>query len=145
LSILFTGLSAGIGFANLLGYMPAFRKMEPVHALAMWQSIDHYFRARMPAFGILLQVILLLTTISLYKSLSFYLVALAFLLSVAELFLIKKKNLPLNILVQATGEKLPPNFDAIRASAINTFMLRGVINIISFMLVIAAWMFTGSK
>jgi hypothetical protein len=68
LSILLTGLGAGIGFANIIGYMPAFKKMKQVHAMDMWQSADHYFRARMPAFAISLQVSLLGTAISLYSS-----------------------------------------------------------------------------
>ena len=143
LSILFTGLFAGIGFANLLGYMPAFRRMKQAHALAMWQSVDIYFRACMPFVGISLQLILLLTLIGLYKNwnaMAFVLVGLSFLLSIAELAIIKNKNLPLNIRIQEAGEKVPADFETMRVKAIKTFNLRGVIDIVSFILVITAWM-----
>jgi len=54
LTLLLTGLSAGLGFANAIGYIPAFKRMSPEHTLAFWQNADYYFRARMPVFGIAL-------------------------------------------------------------------------------------------
>jgi hypothetical protein len=43
LIVVLTGLSAGLGFANIVGYMPAMKDTPPSHLISFWQHADHYF------------------------------------------------------------------------------------------------------
>jgi hypothetical protein len=119
--------------------------MPPEHGLAFWQIADYYFRARMPVFGIALQLALLLNIAFMYQfnhTFSFWLLVIAFVLMIAEIIIIKKMNLPLNIIIQnIKGNEVPADFETLRSSAIKIFSLRTVIGITSFILVLLSCLF----
>ena len=136
-----TGLSAGLGFGNAVGYMPGMSDTPANHMLSFWQHVDHYFRARMPIFGNTLLLSMIVTLILLRKdwsSLLFWCIALSFVACVADLIVIITQNLPLNKIIQnADAEKpLTIDFETIRQKAMRAYYTRAFLNIISFVLVL---------
>jgi hypothetical protein len=139
LAVILTGLGAGLGFANAVGYMPAFEDTPADHALSFWQHADHYFRARMPFFGNGLLLSLLLSLLFLRKewqSPGYWMVVLALLASIVEMIVIFTQNLPINIVIEKLDvEKLLPlDFEELRQKAMRAFYIRSFLNLVTFLL-----------
>ena len=139
LSILLTGLSAGLGFANAIGYMPAMKDTPAPHLISFWKHADHYFRARMPIFGNALLVSLFACLVLLRKewqSPAFLFIALSFLACIGDLVVILTQNLPLNKIVQTLNPESIGNtdFELIRMKAIRAYYFRAILNLASFAL-----------
>ena len=139
ISIGLTGLSAGLGFANLVGYIPAMKNTPAPHLISFWKNADHYFRARMPLFGNTLLLSLLLCLILLrrdWQSPSFLFIALSLLACIGDLVIVLTKNLPLNKIVQALDpeETVRPDFELIRTKAVKAYYFRAILNLVSFVL-----------
>ena len=142
LIVVLTGLSAGLGFGNAVGYMPAMKDTPSNHLVSFWQHADHYFRARMPVFGNSLLVALLFALFLLRKewqSSAFLLIALAFVVCVADLIVILTQNLPVNEIIQSIDPEHPLaiDFEPLRAKAMRAYYLRAFFNMLSFALVVA--------
>ena len=112
--IMLTGLNAGLGFANAVGYIPAMEDTPANHILSFWQHADHYFRKRMPFFGNAILVSILITIGLLFKewkSVTYLLLVLTLLVCVGELFVIFTRNLPLNKIIETLDPEKPLNID----------------------------------
>jgi Domain of unknown function (DUF1772) len=142
-TIVLTGLSAGLGFANAVGYIPAMEDTPANHILSFWQHADHYFRRRMPFFGNAILLSFLITLVMLRKewsSVAFLLLAFAFLVNVSEMVVIFTQNLPVNKIIETLdAEKtVDIGFEALRRKAVAAFYLRAFFNLIVFALTLAA-------
>jgi hypothetical protein len=142
LIIVLTGFSAGQGFANVVGYLPAMKDTPPSHLISFWQHADHYFRMRMSWFGNLMLISLIVALFVLRKdwySLPFLFISLSLLACVTDLVIILTQNLPLNELVQKLDpeEPIAIDFESIRTAALSAYYKRAVCNIASFALALA--------
>jgi uncharacterized membrane protein len=140
--VVLTGLSAGLGFGNVIGYMPGMKHTPANHMISFWQHVDQYFRARMPFFGNALLISLLTALFMIRKewqSEAFLFIAMAFVACVIDLVIIITQNLPINELLQTIDPEKPitVNFEAMRSKAMNAYYLRAIFNILSFGLTIA--------
>ncbi len=139
--IILTGLSAGLGFGNAIGYMPGMKDTPANHMISFWQHVDHYFRARMPIFGNALLISLLVALFMMRKewqSAAFLFIAIAFLVCVGDLIVILTQNLPLNEIVQSLDAEKPLTieFEGIRNKAMKAYYLRAFLNMASFAFVL---------
>lgn len=141
-SLLLSGLSAGIGFANAIGYMPAFADSPAPVAISFWQHADHYFRARMPIFGNVLLLTLVATLVVLHQEWQtwpFWLVAIGLLLTAGDIFVIVTENLPINRrLVTWSPENVPRDFEQYRQQALRAFTKRSGLSILAFVCLLSA-------
>jgi len=146
LTIVLTGLSAGLGFANTVGYMPAMKDTPALHLLYFWKHADHYFRARMPLFGNALLLSLVVGLILLRKewqSAAFLFIALSLVACVGDLIIILTQNLPLNKIVETldTEKAVNVDFEVMRSKAISAYYLRAILNMASFGLALTGVIF----
>lgn len=142
-AVALTGLSAGGGFANAIGYIPAMEDTPANHLLSFWQHADHYFRKRMPFFGnaILLSFIVNLVMMrNEWKSPAFWLLVLAFAVCICEMVVIFTQNLPINKIIETLNAEKPltVDFEQLRRKAVTTFYIRAFLNVIAFALTLAA-------
>jgi uncharacterized membrane protein len=140
--VVLTGLSAGLGFGNIVGYMPGMKDTPANHMISFWQHIDHYFRARMPFFGNALLISLLVALFMIRKewqSAAFMFIAMAFIACVIDLIIIITQNLPINELLQTIDPEKPiaVDFEAMRGRAMRAYYLRAIFNMLSFGFTIA--------
>ena len=143
LTLTLCGLMAGIHFANLMGYLPALGKVEAEHVAPFWKKADEYFVRRMPVFGISLLFSLLLCIFLLRKEVDsafFWLVASGFVLILIDLVITIKINTPVNEILRAwNGGPLPKNFEELRSQALAAFYGRAAASILSFLLMVVAY------
>ena len=142
LIIVLRGLSAGSEFANAVGYMPAMKDTPAHHLISFWQHANHYFWARMPVFGNVFLLSLIVCLILLrteWQSAAFLFIALSFVACVSDLIIILTQNLPLNKIAEtlAPEKKLNVDFEVIRSKAIQAYYLRAIFNMASFALALA--------
>jgi uncharacterized membrane protein len=149
LSVILTGLMAGIHFANVIGYLPALGQVEAEHMVPFWKKVDEYFSKRMPVFGITLLVSLLVTIVLIRKetgSAFFWLVLAAFVLIMADLVITIKINTPANEILRSwQGGSIPDNFESIRAQMLAAFYGRAVASILSFIVMMFGYISWQSK
>lgn len=140
---------AGIHFANIIGYLPALGQVEAEHIVPFWKKADEYFSRRMPVFGITLLICLLITIFLMRKetnSAFFWLVLSGFVLIIADLVITVKINTPANEILRAwQGGSIPENFESMRAQMLAAFYGRAVASILSFFLVVLAYISWQSK
>lgn len=141
LIVALTGLSAGLGFANIVGYMPAMKDTPINHLVSFWQHADHYFRARMPFFGnaILISLVVVLFLMRRdWQSAAFVFIVLAFIACIGDLIIILTQNLPLNQFIQTLDPDKPItlDFESIRRQALRAYYVRAILNMLSFGLVL---------
>jgi len=143
LAVILTGLMAGIHFANIIGYLPALAQVDAEHIVPFWKKADEYFSKRMPIFGITLLICLLLTIFLIRKetnSAFFWLVLSGFVLIIADLVITVKINTPANEILRAwQGGSIPENFESIRAQMLAAFYGRAAASILSFLLIVLAY------
>jgi MFS superfamily sulfate permease-like transporter len=135
-SVFLSGLYGGIGFFTIMGGNPSLKGLSSAGFAEYWQHIDSYMGARMPLFGPVLLLSVLFSVIALmpdWRSLSFWLVLLAFLFLVADLVFTFSINHPLNKLIQDWDlQNLPANVQEVKARVINAFWYRSFFMISSF-------------
>jgi len=139
LSLLLTGFTGGMGFANAIGYLPGAEVSEAEHLLAFWQDVDQYFRTRMPIVGTTLQITLLVTIVLMYKkwrTLPFWLLVAALGATVLDFVTILTENLPTNKYIQCIpkGAPVPDDFEKYRQLALHAHYKRCVFMIAAFVL-----------
>lgn len=139
LTIVLTGLSAGLGFANAIGYIPAMEDTPANHLLSFWQHVDHYFRKRMPFFGNAILLAFIVSLVSMrneWRTPAFWLLTTAFAVCVGEMIVIFTQNLPINKIIEILdAEKpLPSHFGQLRRKAVTAFYIRSSLNLIAFAL-----------
>ncbi len=143
LSVILTGLLAGIHFANIIGYLPALSQVEAEHMIPFWKKVDEYFSKRMPAFGITLLICLLIEILLIWnetRSTFFWLVLSAFVLVIADLVITVKINTPANEILRAwQGGSIPQNFESVRAQMVAAFYGRAFASILSFILMVLGY------
>ena len=142
LTIILAGLMAGMHFGNIVGYLPAFKRTNPVHMVPYWKKADEYFGTRMPWFGNALLLSLIITIILLWKQggISFWLIVCSLLLLLVDLFIIIKINTPINkVLRDLSPETIPQNFETMRTKALCGFYGRAAASILSFIAAVAAY------
>ncbi|WP_161596620.1 anthrone oxygenase family protein [Chitinophaga vietnamensis] len=142
LTIFLSGLYAGAGFFTIIGNNPAITKMSTVAFVEYWKNVDSYMAARMPVFGPILLLSLLISTIMLFRDKqrpSALLMLLALLIIVMDLVFTLSVNHPLNHLIQSWDlHALPANAREIQLQVVAAFNTRSLMMIVSFIAVIAA-------
>jgi hypothetical protein len=142
LSVFMSGLYGGIGFFSVIGHNPAMRRLDNAAFAEYWQSIDHYMGARMPVFGPLLILTLLFGTITLipkWRTPSFWLLFIAFLLLITDMVFAFSVNVPLNQQIQSWDvQQLPANVGEIKAKVVQAFSWRSFFMLASFACVVLA-------
>ena len=144
LSTLLSGFYAGTGFFVAMGGNPATKLMSDKTFAEFWQHTDHFMAARMKIFGPLLLLTMLFGVVILlkeYRTISFWLMLLAFAILLTDVIFTFSTNLPLNHLVQGWDvNKLPSNVQEVKWQIVKAFNVRTVFMISSFMMVLlAAW------
>jgi MFS superfamily sulfate permease-like transporter len=145
LSTILSGLYGGIGFFVLMGGNPAITRMSDYTFAEYWQNIDHYMAARMPVFGPILMISLLLSTILLFRecaSLPAWLMLIALLVIVGDMIFTLSVNHPYNQLIQSWNlEELPPDVRIVRDKVVEAFYVRILFMMGAFILVVlSAWL-----
>ena len=148
LTTLFTAFYAGTGFFVIMGGNPAILKMSSRTFAEYWQHTDFYMAARMKIFGPLLLFILLtavLLHISEWRTPTFWLLLMAFLILMADLAFVFTTNHPLNRLIQGWDVgNLPSTVQEIKLKVVNAFWYRSSFMIGSFVCVLLALFFRSS-
>jgi uncharacterized membrane protein len=144
LTTFLSGLYGGIGFFTLMGGNPALEKLSPRGFAEYWQQIDSFMGARMPVFGPVLLLSVLLSAMLLLKewrTLPFWLMLSAFLVLVGDVAFTLSVNHPLNRLIQGWDlNSLPDNVEQIRLKVVKAFNVRLFLMLGAFALVIfAVW------
>lgn len=141
-AILLTGFYAGIGFFGFMGFNPTVLEMSSHNFAEYWQHLDYYMGARMPFFGLLHLIVLLaavLIHIPRWRTASFWFLATAFLLLMADATVAVTTNRPLNGLIQSWDlNKLPADVQNIKLQVVNAFWYRNAFMIGSFVCVLLA-------
>ena len=145
LSLLLSGLYAGIGFFVAMGGNPAIKLMSDRTFAEFWQHTDHYMAARMKIFGPLLLLTMLFGVLVLlkdYQTNSFWFMLIAFAILVTDVIYILTTNHPLNHLVQSWDvNNLPSNVQDIKRQIVKAFNVRVIFMISSFIMVLlAVWL-----
>jgi uncharacterized membrane protein len=143
LTLILTGLMAGIHFSNIMGYLPALRQVDAQHIIRFWKKADEYFGRRMPVFGCSLLICQLSTIVLLSKyhnSFFFWILVFGFVLVFADLIIAIKINTPVNNLLRAWNEEaIPENFEAMREQALAGFYGRATAAILSFLALVISY------
>lgn len=148
-SVVLTGFLGGIGFANLLGLIPAFKETPAKHIVIHWQILDDYMRNRMPVFGALILFFLVgtvscMATQPYRQPLWLFIVAIAFIL--ADVIITVIFNFPFNRMVQnITPDNTPADFEDRRTRSATGFSLRAICMIGSFLSTLAALYLQSSR
>jgi MFS superfamily sulfate permease-like transporter len=145
LSAFLSGLYGGTGFFIVMGGNPAITHMSDRSFAEFWQHLDHYMAARMPVFGPVLMLSLLLSVILLFReagALPTWLMLIALVIIIGDLVFTLSVNHPYNRLIQSWDlENLPPDVRTIRDKVVDAFYIRILFMIGAFMLVIlSAWL-----
>ena len=142
ISAILGGLYGGTGFFTIMGGNPAVAALSDRSFAEFWQQVDGYMGARMPVFGPILLLSLLLSVIALVPertTISFWLMAFALFILVIDLVFTLSTNHPLNRLIQSWDlNQLPANVQEIKAQVVHAFWFRSAFMILSFACVVAA-------
>jgi MFS superfamily sulfate permease-like transporter len=126
--LLVTGFYGGTGFFILMGGNPAVAGLSAQGFAEYWQQVDLFMGARMPIFGPIMLLSILVTLVSLWparRSASFWLIVLALLLSVGDIVFTLSTNHPLNQLIQSWDlQHLPANVEAVQTKVVDAFWYR---------------------
>lgn len=142
-SVILSGFMAGIGFVNLIGFIPSFRDTASDNIIPYWQVLDGYMSERMPIFGsfLLLAMVgagIFLARQSWKQPLWCMMIAIGFI--IADIAVANIYNLPFNRILQSiTVETIPPGFEYMREKAMLGFTLRGMCAIASFVAVVGGF------
>lgn len=135
------GFYGGIGFFTFMGGNPAISHLSIRGFAEYWQQIDSFMAARMPIFGIILLVSVLVSAILLAvkkESLSALLFSSAFLFLVGDIVFTLLVNHPLNAEIQSWNlNQLPPDAADVQEKVVYAFSMRLWLMIGSFALVVA--------
>lgn len=145
LTTILSGFYGGTGFFITMGGNPAITRMSDSTFAEFWQNLDYYMAARMPVFGPLLMISLLLSTILLFResaSLPAWLMLAALLVIAGDLVFTLSVNHPYNKLIQSWNlDELPPDVRTIRDKVVEAFYIRILFMIGAFILVIlSVWL-----
>jgi hypothetical protein len=145
LCTLLSGFYGGIGFFGKMGFNPSLELMSNSTFAEYWQHLDHFMAARMRIFGpILLFTTIIATAMMLkeYRTSSFWLMVVALVLLVIDVYFTVTVNLPLNQLIQSWDLKhLPANVEEIKWRVIRAFRVRTTFMIAGFfMVLLAVWL-----
>lgn len=137
-----TGFLGGIGFLNFIGFGPAMKNTPAEHIVPHWQILDGYMRVRMPIFGSVILLTLIASGILLIKQpyrQPLWLLIIALLFILTDLFVAVKYNFPFNRMVQSiTPQTIPGNFEYLRGQSVLGFSIRSVCMIGSFVSTLTA-------
>lgn len=145
ITTLLTGLYGGVGFYTIMAGNPAIKLMSDKTFAEFWQHADHYMGARMPVFGPILLLSLLLSIISLipeWRTPSFWCMFLAFAIIIGDLVFTLTTNHPLNNLIQTWDlNNLPANVQEIKWKVANAFDIRLWFMMSAFVMVaVSVWL-----
>lgn len=140
-----SGLYGGVGFFTIMGGNPAIKLMGDKTFAEFWQHIDHYMGSRMPVFGPILLISLLLSIILLIPERgtpSFWCMLLAFVIIIGDLAFTLSTNHPLNSLIQSWDlNNLPANVQEVKWKVVNAFGVRLWLMISAFgMVLLSVWL-----
>ena len=142
LSTLLSGFYAGTGFFVAMGGNPSIKLMSDRTFAEFWQHTDHYMAARMKIFGPLLLLTLLLGVLVLlkeYRTISFWLILIAFGIVITDTIFSFSTNHPLNHLVQSWDlNNLPSTVQDVKWQIVKAFNVRTIFMISSFIMVLLA-------
>lgn len=137
-----TGFLGGIGFLNFIGFGPAMKNTPAEHIVPHWQILDGYMRVRMPIFGSIILLSLIGSAALLIKQpykQPIWLLIIALLFILTDLFVAVKYNFPFNRMAQSiTPETIPANFEYYRGRSVFGFSIRSVCMIGSFVSTLTA-------
>lgn len=145
LSTFLSGLYGGVGFFIVMGGNPAITLMSDRTFAEYWQHTDHFMAARMPVFGPLLMISLLLSAILLLKearALPAWLMLIALMMIIGDVIFTLNVNHPYNKLIQSWElESLPADVRMVRDKVVDAFYIRILFMMGAFLLVIlSAWL-----
>ena len=132
------GLSGGIGFLNLLGFVPGMKDTPKEHFLYFWKAIDKYMRKRMPIF--MLSTIafvtgtIIMTVQQAYRVPCWWMMGTLFFI-VLDAIIAFSTNIPANQFMQsldAGKAKDSPEYSFFYDKAAKAFTMRGYCAIASF-------------
>lgn len=144
-STILSGLYGGIGFFVLMGGNPAITRMSDHTFAEFWQNLDHYMAARMPVFGPVLMISLLMSTILLFResaSLPAWLMLFALLVIIGDIVFTLSVNHPYNKLIQSWNlDELPADVRVTRDKVVDAFYIRILFMLGAFILVVlSTWL-----
>lgn len=142
---LLSGFYGGMGFFTAIGGNPAISKLSDRSFAEYWQSIDSFMAARMPVFGPLLMLSILVSAVLLFRSryqASGYTLMLALALLVGDVAFTLNVNHPYNQLIQSWDlTRLPANVQQIKNEVVQAFYTRMFFMMASFAAVLlGVWM-----
>ena len=136
ITLFMTGLYAGIGFFTLMGGNPAVSLLSDHTFAEFWQRVDGFMGKRMPVFGPLLMLSIIVSIVLLIperKEISFWLMVFSLFIIIVDLVFTLSINHPLNQLIQSWDlQQLPDNVQVIKSKVYNAFNYRSAFMIGSF-------------
>lgn len=145
LTVFLSGLYAGVGFFTILGGNSAVGKLSDKAFAEYWQHIDSYMGARMPFFGPLLLLSVLLSVILLFGDRqvpTLWLMLMAFLVLVGDVVFVFTVNHPLNQLIQSWDlNNLPANVEIVKNRVVQAFNIRCWLMMVPFAMTVLAVFF----
>ena len=145
LTALLSGLYGGTGFFTAMGGNPALKSMSDAGFAEFWQNVDRYMAARMPVFGPILLLSVIVSTILLMLNkhgISSWLMVTALAILICDMVFAFRVNHPLNHLIQSWDlNNLPSNVQEVKWKVIGAFNMRLLFMMSSFVLVlISIWL-----
>lgn len=139
-----TGLYAGIGFFNFMSFLPTLARMPAEHLVPFWRLIDGYMGSRMPVFGPLMLLTLVVTLVLLrwrWRTLTSWLLLAALVVLALDGWVALNENIPVNLSIQDRSATFTTaQIEAFRATMVRAFSIRSALMIASFLLVSGAWL-----
>lgn len=141
-----TGFYGGIGFFDFMSFLPTLARLPAEHLIPFWRLIDGYMGTRMPVFGPLMLLSLVVTLLMVrrqWRKAPFWLVAAALAVLIADLIVALNENIPVNQAIQdRRAVYTPAQIEAFRATMLRAFTIRSFLMILCFLLVSGVWVFS---
>lgn len=142
ITLLLTGLAAGIGFYQFTGGTPAYRGVSARTFVEYHKKLDSYMTVRMPPFFLLGQVFILIWLLlerQNWQSFTFMMLVLAFISTTIELVTIFRGNRPINFIIQTWSlEGIPDDWAEYRDKWLSFFNIRIATASFTFLFLLAA-------
>jgi hypothetical protein len=140
LLIVMTGLYAGLHFAGVMA--PVQSKMSVTEYTSYWQIVDGYMGQRMPIFGLIflgLYALSILLFIKKWKTTTFWIILVGFVLLLSDMVLTGKQQIPINQYIQSVDAKnltidQLTTLEGMKSQAEKNFGARDMLSIVSFAL-----------
>jgi hypothetical protein len=145
ISLLLTGLGAGLFFYMLVGGNPAYKAVSGKTFVEYHKKLDRYMTIRMPPFfltGVMFIIAWLYIEQGNWQSFRFLMVVLALLFSIIEVIVMFKGNRPINFLIQTLSpDTVPDDWYILRDKWVYFMYIRITTGILTFVCLLLAVVF----